>query len=154
MINAVLAHLPEAGEVRKGGVDHGRGGRRLLALILALAVLTGCTSTEPTVADLGRKAAALTDLMVGNDWPAVREDFDATMRQELTEDRLASAWQQVVQLKGSYQSRGEPTRVLKPGRFVVFDTPMTFERGAMKSRVTFHENGDVAGLFILVPTAG
>lgn len=123
------------------------------ATLIAASMLTGCTSGEPTVADLGRKAAALTDLMVGNDWPAVREDFDATMREGLSEEQLASAWQQVVQLKGAYQSRGEPKRVLKPGALVVFDTPMTLEQGAMKSRITFRENGDVAGLFVLVPEA-
>lgn len=129
--------------------------RRVLTLLLAIALLAGCASggDEPTAEELGRKAAALTDLMSQNDWAAVRVDFDATMREGLSEEQLAAAWKQVVQLQGDYRSRGEPTRVLKPGTLVVFDTPMTFERGLMKSRVTFRENGDVAGLFVLVPAA-
>ena len=126
--------------------------RLVLGLVACVALLASCGSDEPTEADLGRKAAALTDLVVENDWPAVREDFDDTMLDELSEGQLASAWQQVVQLKGAFRSRGEPVRVVKPGSIVVFDTPMTFEGGSMKSRISLHPDGDVAGLFILLPT--
>lgn len=59
----------------------------------------------------------------------------------------------MVAAKGEYQSRGEPSQVLKSGEIVTFDTPMTFEQGEMKSRVTFHPDGRVAGLFILAPEA-
>jgi hypothetical protein len=91
--------------------------------------------------------------MVANDWEAVREDFDETMRKGLAEDGLANGWAEVVATKGAYVSRGEPTQVPKPGALTVFDTPLTFEKGEMKSRITFHADGRIAGLFILVPEA-
>lgn len=103
--------------------------------------------------ELGVRAAEITDLLAANEWRAVREDFDTTMEEQLTEDRLQTAWDQVVAAKGEYRSRGEPSQVPKPGDFVVFDTPMAFQQGEMKSRVTFHPDGRVAGLFTLVPDA-
>ncbi len=78
----------------------------------------------------------MTDLIVANDWDAVRENFDPTMREKLTADGLATAWTSVVKEKGTFVSRGEPTQVRMDGDLVVFDTPMEFERGEMKSRVT------------------
>lgn len=127
------------------------------ALALVVVLLTGCTAwTGDQNLDrvaLERKAAELTDLLAGNDWARVRADFDRTMRESLTEEGLARGWKQVTRQHGAYRSRGEPTQIPKPGDFLVFDTPMQFERGDMKSRVTFRENGDVAGLFILIPTA-
>lgn len=95
----------------------------------------------------------MTDLLVQNEWKAIRDDFDEGMTKALAEDGLANAWNEVVEEKGPFVSRGEPTQVPKPGRFAVFDTPMTFEKGEMKSRLTFRANGDIAGLFILVPEA-
>lgn len=99
------------------------------------------------------KAAHVTELLVENDWKAVRADFDSTMEKGLSEDGLANAWAAVVAEKGAYVSHGEPTQIPKVGDTVVFDTPMTFERGEMKSRVTLRPNGEIAGLFILVPEA-
>ena len=131
--------------------------RRLFAVGLALVVLvlgSACTGDDrdvDTPDPLQQKAASLTDLVAANDWEAVRADFDATMLASLSEAQLESAWQQVTQQVGSYESRGEPTPVPKPGDLLVFDTPMQFERGAMKSRVTLRPDGQVAGLFILLP---
>lgn len=108
---------------------------------------------DRSVEELRDLASEITDLMAANDWPAVREDFDTTMTEQLTEDRLQTAWDEVVAAKGQYQSRGEPSQIPKPGNVVIFDTPMTFQQGEMKSRVAFHPEGRVAGLFILVPEA-
>jgi hypothetical protein len=120
--------------------------------IAGLLLLPGALRDRP-VEQLRERAAEITDLMAANDWAAVREDFDATMAAQLTEDRLRTAWDQVVAAKGPYRSRGEPSEVPGPGEVVVFDTPMAFEQGEMKSRVAFHNDGRVAGLFILVPEA-
>lgn len=134
---------------------------KLLAVLCASVALTGaCSSSEGSgdgavgdVEALRPKAAEVTDRMAANDWKAVRADFDETMAKALAEDGLANAWAQVVEEKGAYVSRGEPTQVPKLGEPLVFDTPMTFEKGEMKSRVAFHADGRIAGLFILVPEA-
>lgn len=132
--------------------------QRLLATGVALVALTtgaACSGDDGTesVEALRTRAATLTDLLASNDWSAVREDFDTTMSERLTEARLDAAWTQVTQRVGSYRSRSEPTRVPKPGDLTVFDTPMQFARGDMKSRITFAADGQVAGLFVLVPSA-
>lgn len=131
--------------------------RRLLAFCVALALLalgSACTGKNKGPQDTGalsRKAATVTDLLAKNDWKTVRQDFDATMRDGLTADGLDSAWKQVTQQFGAYKSRGEPTRVPKPGDVTVFDTAMQFQRGAMKSRVAFNSDGLISGLYILRP---
>jgi hypothetical protein len=101
------------------------------------------------------KAASITDVFARNDWKVVRADFDATMlaAPQASESGLAAAWQQLVAKVGAYRSRSEPVQIPKPGDVIVLDTPMQFERGPMKSRVSFHPDGKVAGIFILVPEA-
>ena len=136
------------------------GWRWGLVLCAVLAIVGACSSPSPSeaeavgdVEELRPKAAAVTDLLVANDWKAVRADFDETMTKALAEDGLANAWNQVVDAKGPFVSRGEPTQIPVGDGHTVFDTPMTFEKGEMKSRVAFHPNGEIAGLFILVPEA-
>ena len=101
------------------------------------------------------KAAEITDQLAAHEWAKVRSQFDDNMKQGLAEDGLANAWDQVVKEKGEYKSRGEPTQLGSPAGkdLFVFDTPLEFERGPMKSRLTLHADGRVAGLFILVPEA-
>ncbi len=107
------------------------------------------------VEELRPKAAAITDQLAANEWAKVRSQFDENMKAKLAEDGLANAWAQVVKSKGAYVSRGEPTQLGSPAGedLLVFDTPLEFEQGAMKSRLTLHTDGTIAGLFILVPDA-
>ena len=146
--------------------------RHIAALLIVAVAMTACTdeakvsapSTTMTTSALGMgataqafrpKAAAITDAWPKNDWKTIRSDFDATLlaAPQVSEAGLAAAWQQVVAKVGAYRSRREPVQIPKPGDVIVFDTPMEFERGPMKSRVAFHADGTVAGLFILVPDA-
>lgn len=101
------------------------------------------------------KAAEVTDRLAAEEWAAVRADFDENMKSKLAEDGLANAWKQVVAAKGDYVSRGKPTQLGSPAGqdLYVFDTPVEFERGPMKTRLAFHPDGTIAGLFILVPDA-
>jgi hypothetical protein len=107
------------------------------------------------VEELRPKAAEITDQLAAHEWAKVRSQFDDNMKQKLAEDGLANAWEQVVKAKGAYVSRGEPTQLGSPaGKDVlVFDTPLEFEHGPMKGRLTFNADGTIAGLFILVPDA-
>lgn len=130
--------------------------KKALGLVVVALLIAACSSSEASdeavpVEDLASRAGEVTDQLAENNWGAVRADFDANMSEKLTEDLLATAWAQVTGSKGTYESRGEPEQIPKPGDFVVFDTPMTFADGQMKSRVTFNEDGQIAGLFILEP---
>ena len=112
-------------------------------------------ATEDGVEALRPKAAEITDQLAAHQWAEVRSQFDEGMKAKLAEDGLANAWAQVVKAKGEYVSRGEPTQLGSPAgeEHYVFDTPVEFEQGPMKTRLTFHADGTVAGLFILVPDA-
>ena len=129
---------------------------RVALVMVALLAVAGCDSStaaddSPDVESLRDSAAQVTDLWVANDWKAIRAEFDDNMRRRLAEDGLANAWKQVTALRGDYVSRDEPTQVPIPGAFTVFDTPMHFKNGDMKSRVSFDGHGRIAGLFILKP---
>jgi len=135
---------------------------RLTAGVLAgVILLSGCTGTsasrrgaEQADVELLRSTAAnVTDLMARSDWAAVRTGFDARLLTTLSEERLASGWAQATTAKGEFIARAEPVEVDKPGDSIVFDTAMQFDRGDMKSRISFGPGGKIAGLFILVPQA-
>lgn len=120
--------------------------------MLCVVVLAGCSEEEGGAEAespfLGR-AAEITDLHAAAKWAEIREDFDDNMRQKLTEQMLADAWRQLVTQLGPYQSRGEPRVAGVQGGVTAIDTPMFFEKGEMKSRVSFRRDGKIAGLFIL-----
>jgi hypothetical protein len=140
----------------------------LLLLVVLATALGGCGSGSSTdlssgddgagdvgVEDLRPKASEMTDQMIANDWPAVRAQFDDNMKNKLAEDGLANAWKSVVAQKGAFQSRGKSAQQGSPAgqELFVFDTPLEFERGAMKARLALHPDGTIAGLFLLVPEA-
>ncbi len=146
------------------------GGMLFVTLVVAV-LLAACGSGGPSgddasggsdggaiaggVEELRPKAAEITDQLAANEWANVRSHFDENMKKKLAEDGLANAWAQVVKSRGGYLSRGEPKQLGSPADkdVLVFDTPLEFEQGAMKSRLTFNPDGTIAGLFILVPDA-
>jgi hypothetical protein len=127
-------------------------------VVVGLVVGASCTYKDEVPGNLKTKAAEITDDLADHDWKAVRDEFDDDMKDGLSEKGLEEAWDKVVDLKGRYQSRGKPAQVTPAGIQVkkdhlVFDTPLQFAKGAMKSRITFHRDGKIAGLFILIPSA-
>lgn len=51
-----------------------------MALVLLATACTGGPGTADRASALQFKAAVLTDLMAGNHWAVVRQDFDATLQ--------------------------------------------------------------------------
>lgn len=99
------------------------------------------------------EAGRITDAFAKNQWFVIHGQLDANMKEKFTEEMMASAWKQVLELKGAYKGRGEPSEARPNGEYFVFDTPMRFERGDMKSRVSFDQKGKIAGFYILLPEA-
>jgi uncharacterized protein DUF3887 len=96
-----------------------------------------------------RAVALLVDLMAGR-YEDVRHDFDDTMLAALDVARLAETNAQVAAMVGAYEGMGEPfTR--SQGDYTVVDIPLRFEAGEMTGRVSYREDGAVAGLFVLRP---
>ena len=148
IVTLLLAVLASAcGSEESGTSDRAGGGGAVDATEEATA--------EDGVEQLRPKAAEITEQLAAHEWAKVRSQFDDNMKQKLAEDGLANAWDQVVKAKGEYVSRGEPAQIgtLAGEDVFVFDTPVEFERGPMKTRLTFRADGTIAGLFILVPDA-
>jgi hypothetical protein len=143
--------------------------RRLL-IILFCCALTACssggddnngtttattvkapTTTTIPVAQLRDLASQITDLMIAGKWDDVVSHFNAEMLMSMSAPSLKTAWEQVTGEFGAYKQRGATARstTAAPNGVVVFDTPMSFEKAAMKSRISFDRDGKVAGLFIL-----
>jgi hypothetical protein len=141
--------------------------RRLvnLCLLICIAVLIAACGDEPGtspteqsegtmgVEELRPKAAEVTDQLAAGEFSTVHGQFDDNMSSKLAEDGLANAWQSVVATKGFFKSRGEPKQIATPAgqEIFAFDTPIEFEQGPMKTRLAFHADGRIAGLFILNP---
>ncbi|GAA4732184.1 DUF3887 domain-containing protein [Phytohabitans rumicis] len=98
-------------------------------------------------------AIALFDQWSAGNWEQVRRDFDPTLSQTLSAAAIADAWTQVVDLVGAHRRTGEPS-VHQEADHTMVDLPLDFETGPMKGRVAYNPQGQVAGLYILVPDIG
>ena len=94
-----------------------------------------------------KAVALLTDLVAGR-WTEVGRDFDARMAAELTTDKVADVWAQMVATIGAHERTGEPT-ALRVGGYTVVNVPLYCEAGELTGRVSFDDDGAVAGLFLL-----
>lgn len=83
-------------------------------------------------------------------WDEVRRDFDPSLTETLSAAAIADAWTQVVGVVGAYERTGEPS-VHQQADYTIVDLPLRFETSPMKGRVAYNRQGQVAGLFILVP---
>ncbi len=99
---------------------------------------------------LAARALAVVERWRRGETGELRAEFDDTLSEQLTEQRLADAWAQVGQMVGSLTAAGRPT-LTRRGPHRVVDVPLAFERGPMKARVTFDAQARVSGLFVLYP---
>lgn len=93
-------------------------------------------------------AAGLLGAVVEGRWPDACVDFDVTVAERLSPERLAAAWAHVVGLLGGYERMGEPY-AFRAGDLTVVNVPLHFEAGEGVGRVSYDREGKVAGLFFL-----
>ena len=120
------------------------------------SVITATTAVPGTTTDassddpgLAPKAASVTRLVTEERWADVRAEFNERMRQQLSEEDLANAWQAIKSQGGSLLEIGTTVYVATDGANAVYDTPLRFERGNFKCRASFDADSKVSGLFIL-----
>lgn len=99
---------------------------------------------------LGARALTVVEQWRSGQSRELRDSFDETMLEKLSERQLADAWAQVEAMVGALTAAGRPT-LTRRGPYGVVDVPLAFERGPMKARVTFDSQGRVSGLFVLYP---
>lgn len=106
-------------------------------------------TTDP-MAGAGPEARRLLQLFLDSGYSELREEFNATMVDGLSEDMLATARKQLEGAAGEFASFGRPS-VVTMGANTVVTIPMRFAWGDMKGRVAFDADGKVAGFFVLRP---
>ena len=85
--------------------------------------------------------------MAARDFGEVRRDFDAVMLANLSQQRLAAAWQLMTADLGAFEHADEPIHKDVGGTTVWF-VPMVFAQGSFEVQVTFDAQGLVAGLYL------
>jgi hypothetical protein len=77
----------------------------------------------------------------------IRAEFDETLRQRLTADRLAAGWASVIGMFGQLERIGAPF-ARRTGDDTLVDVPLHFEAGDARGIVRLDADGKVAGLAI------
>ena len=78
----------------------------------------------------------------------VYADFDEQMSSAMTVKALGDMWASLLATLGTLESIGEPA-AHRVGELSVIDIPLSFEVGHMIGKVSLHQDGRIAGLFIL-----
>ncbi|MFG2873623.1 DUF3887 domain-containing protein [Streptomyces sp. NPDC048337] len=107
-------------------------------------------AAAPVQTRYDRIATQALDDIVKGDFTAATAHFDATVRKLLPPDVLAKSWQAYQDQLGRYQSHGDPKDTAF-GELTVVNIPLTMEHRPGEFRVTFHEDGSIAGLWFLEP---
>lgn len=110
--------------------------------------LTENSDTARAQSPADEMALEALDAIVQGDFAAAVTHFDTTMQQQLPPEGLEAAWTTYQQQFGSYQSHGDPDDVAV-GDLTVVNVPLQMEREPGQFRVTFHEDGTIAGLYFL-----
>lgn len=135
------------------GSTYMRTRKLFLVTLVLLATSAGCESTAtPTSPDTGaglvdRAKEVVRDIFAG-EYEAVRADFDETMLAEVSEDRIAQARANLEGELGTFESLGEPA-VLERGELTVFNIPLLMSEGEGEARITYWDDGRIAGLYLL-----
>ena len=137
--------------------------RRLTALfVLILAACSTTTTTpapEPAVStapaamsreDIAR--ALIGNLAAGKATDATAH-FDATMKEQLTADRLSQVWSQITGQLGSYAAIRSTSMGTEQG-YDVLTARLGFARGELDAKVVFNAENQVAGLFFVPAGSG
>ncbi|MGH8116879.1 MAG: DUF3887 domain-containing protein [Rhodanobacteraceae bacterium] len=106
------------------------------------ARIEACTAT----------ANALIDHLARGDDKAATAGFDATMRSNLGQDKLAAAWKQVQSQAGNLERRGAPQNMTHQG-FVIVLLPLHFTKAVFNAQVACNADGKIAGFFLRPATS-
>ena len=108
---------------------------------------TGAPMSTETAAGAADRAVTILAAMAEGQWEEARRDFNARMSQGLDANRLAEGWARMAGLVGAYEGMGEPF-AHRVADHTVVEIPLRFEAGEATGRVTFDQDGKVAGLWL------
>jgi hypothetical protein len=102
--------------------------------------------------DAAERAITLLGEIADGHWDDIRRDFDETMTEKLSADRIAEVWTMLAGLVGAFETFGTPT-ITAAGDYTVVRVPLHFEAGEIRGEVTYNRDYRVAGLFFRPPEA-
>jgi Protein of unknown function (DUF3887) len=129
-----LTACDSAGQGRKGAVS--------------TTTSAAAAPNSPAPGQDDNRALKMLDAIIQGDSAGARTHFDSVMQKKLSCQKLSSAWADYQQTLGSYQSHGDPQDVSR-GDFTVVNISLQMSQLPGQFRVTFHDDGSVAGLFFL-----
>jgi Protein of unknown function (DUF3887) len=110
---------------------------------------TTASSTTAAQGKYDQQAEQTLESIVQKDFASATAHFDSTMKEKLSAQALASAWDQYQQQFGTYESHGDPQDVAR-GNLTVVNIPLKMAKMPGEFRVTFHDgDGTIAGLYLL-----
>ena len=121
--------------------------KRSGCVLVLLAVLNGIITAAPDFEALGRDTVAE---LAGGAFDKVVARFDEKMAASLPREKLAEAWQTVVDQAGAFKSVTSVAikEVPTPALHVVVLTS-AFEMRPVNIQIAFRDNGSIAGLYFL-----
>jgi hypothetical protein len=125
--------------------------RAVVSSLLLVAVLgagCGAESGGQGQAALVAQARQVVEDIDAARYGELRERFDDNLMKMLSEDQLAKAWDVFTNVKGDFESISS-TEVVERGRFTVVNVLVDMERENGQVRVSFDNDGKVAGFFLL-----
>lgn len=109
---------------------------------------TGADLARDVLPGAEERAVALIVELVATRWEEVRRDFDATMLEQVTADRIAAVWTEVAVTIGGYERMGAPI-ARRVGDTTLVTVPLYCEAGEASARIAFNADGSVGGLHLL-----
>lgn len=116
-----------------------------------MLALTGCASAEVDPTRFEANAQAVVTALGEGRFDDVTADFDATMQEGLSTAELESVWGELEAEVGPYQGTRDQPKFGSADGAAIVDVPVTFGDEPLKVRISFHEDGRIAGLVVLAP---
>lgn len=87
-------------------------------------------------------------LMDAGDYDTVTARFDETLA--LSPEGLGDIWEQFDVSRGGFEEIAAESATGSSGGVTIVDTPIRFASDVLKQRITYADDGDIAGYFILL----
>lgn len=118
-------------------------------VVFALVVGASCTYKDDVPGTMQTKAGKIAELLSDGKFKDVRDDFDKTMRKDVSEAQLRRLWSKLTEEYGQYRGHGTARRLASPPRdkkLLVFELPIDFSKGKATEKITFHRDGKIQAL--------
>ncbi len=102
-------------------------------------------------ASLKKRAAAFVELLARGKFPDAVNEFDKTMRENMTAAMLAGVWRQLDDAGGKFLGAGAPDRIEPVGGFLCVYVPCRWERNQVDIKIVYDPAAKVSGLWVVPP---